>query len=368
MDAVRHLMLLVRKELADLRHQRIFLGVGAVAPFLLFMVFYLIWSADITTPIEVVNLAGGRGEAFIEAMLAVRTPSGTPYLRVERRDPAVLRNRPPDKYVAVLELPVDFDVKGVQEHGPVAHYGAVNENTVKNYANRLHEAQSQYLTQNLLGFRPIRVQEEARYSRDVPTRRGMAVGLMAYAFLLSGGIFGGILVTREFESHTMKVIRISPVNRCLLLLSKGLVAMLLTFVAGAIYVVVAAGWLTGAWPAAAGTFLSTAVALSATGVALGTAVGMVLRSSVPVFLVSLVACLTMWIIGGGFASLRLYSQLQQQVAQFFPLTHGLNLFWYSYFGGRPAPPSENAVGIAAIILASVLILAYTARRILERGQ
>jgi len=45
-----------------------------------------------------------------------------------------------------------------------------------------------------LGFSPTRLDEVDRYPRDTPTRQAMAVGLIAYAFLLSGWIFGGVLI------------------------------------------------------------------------------------------------------------------------------------------------------------------------------
>ncbi len=370
MDGFRRLALLTRKEWADLRHQRTFVIIGALTPFLLFLVFYLIWSADITMPLEVVNKASGKGEAFVRAMQTIRTPDGTPYIEVQSRDTAVLRSRTPSEYVAALEIPSGFERArdGIREYHAIVHYGAVNQNSVKNYINRLHEAESRFLSDNLLGFRPIRLEQIARYPRDIPTRQSMAVSLMAYAFLLSGSIFGGVLITREYEGKTVKLIRVAPVSRVLLFASKGIVALLLTLGAGAVYVVVATGLLTGAWPVAAGTFLSTALTMAVVGVALGMVAGMLLQSSVPIFLVAIVVNLGMWIIGGGFGNLKLYSEAQQYAAQFLPFTHGMKLFWYSYFGGQPAPSLSSITGIAIMLLATPLVLAYTVKRFLERGQ
>lgn len=370
MDGLRRLALLTKKEWADLRHQRTFVVIGTISPFLLFLVFYLIWSADITMPLEVVNKAGKQGEAFVRAMQDIQTPDGTPYIEVQSRDAAVLRSRTPSEYVAVLEIPAGFEQTRdeIREYRAIAHYGAVNENTVKNYINRLHEAESSFLSNSSPGFRPVRLEQVARYPRDIPTRQSMAVSLMAYAFLLSGTIFGGVLITREYEDKTVNLIRVAPVNRVLLFASKGTVALLLTLCAGAVYVLVATGLLTGAWPAATGTFLATAVAMAVLGVVLGMVAGMLLQSSVPIFLVAVVTNLGMWIIGGGFGNLNLYSEAQQYAAQLLPFTHGMNLFWYSYFGGQPAPSPGSIAGIAIMLLATPLVLAYTVKRFLERGQ
>lgn len=367
MAGVTRLALLIAKELADLRHQRTFVAVGTAAPFILFLVFYLIWATDVTFPMEVVNKAGRRGEAFIDKMEAIRTPYGTPYLHVERRNPTDTESRSPAEYLAVVEIPGNFErtQDGVREYYTIAHYGAVNENTIKNYINRLRMAGTEFWSGDL-GFSPIRLKEAARYPHDIPTRQAMAVGLIAYAFLFSGWIFGGTLITREYEDRTIKLIQVAPANPVLVLASKGSVAMLLTLAAGAVYAVVTY-FLTGAAPTAGAIFLVTALAIATIGVSLGMITGLLLRSSVPVFLVAIVTNLFMWIAGGGFGNLQLYSQAQQYVARILPYTHGMSVFWNSYYGSDPTPPPGSIIGLTTILLVSLLALYYTTTKIFQKG-
>lgn len=363
------LRLLLQKEGADLRHQRTFLAVGILAPFLLYMVFYLIWSSDVTTPMEVVNRAGAAGEAFVRAMRTIAAPDGTPYLRVQPRDASVLGARAPGDYLCVLEIPPDFvpTAGGVRQYRVIAHYGAENENSVKNWINRLRAASVRFLADQDPAFRPIRVRERDRYLRDVPTRQGMAVRLLAYALLLCGSIFGGVVWTREYEENTVKLIRLAPLHPALVLMAKGAIAMLLTIVAGIFFTVMTA-LLTGAAPTATGPFLLVGLGVSLIGVVMGMLGGMSLRKPVPLFLAALVANLGMWVIGGGFGSLRMYPRLQQYAAYLLPYTHGTNLFWYTYFRGQPTPPWGSALALAAILAVAVLALAGVARFVLHKGR
>lgn len=360
MDTMWRLGLLIHKEWADLRHQPVFLAVAAAAPFFLFIVFYLIWSADVTLPIDLVNNAGARGDGLVRAMATAAAPGGTPYLAVRPLGPGALARRPAE-YVAMVEIPADF----VRDREAVIHYGAENENTVKNYINRLHAAQTELL-RDRLGYRPVTVVEQNRYPTDVPARQAMAVGLTAYAFLLSGTIFGGVLAAREFEDQTVRLIRVAPVRRWLVLASKGTVAVGLTLAAGAVYAGLAAGLLAGARPSAWGVFVAAGLGTAVTGVLCGLAAGLLLRRNVPVFLTGLAANLAMWIVGGGFGKLGLYPAWQQAAGRLLPYTHGMELFWYSYFGGRARPPGENAAGLALTAAAALGALVLAARHTLVR--
>jgi ABC-2 type transport system permease protein len=368
MNTLSRLFLLTRKELVDLWQQRVFVVIAALSPFFVFFCFYLIWAFDVTVPIEVVNEAGEQGQAFVQAMEDIQTPSGKPYLAVSQHSPATLGSQTSTGYMVTVEIPPTFGQlqAGTQEYTVIAHYGAIQENSVKNYINRLLEAESRFLVDNYLGFRPIRVQEIRHYAVDPPVRQAMAVGIMAMALLLAGGIFGGVIVAREYEDRTIKLIRVSPANRALLLVSKGMAALLLTFAAGAIFVLVAAGLLTGAWPMDGWLFLATTSTLSIIGVILGMAAGMVLRGSVPVFISALIANLVMWLLGGGFGSLALYGPLHRATVQVFPFTHGMNLFWHSFFGGGSAPVWVSSVGLGLILLVVLLSLFRATNTALER--
>ncbi|MHB9144461.1 MAG: ABC transporter permease [Symbiobacteriia bacterium] len=352
---------MIRKELADLRHQRIFVAIGVLAPFLLFAVFYLIWMADIQEPIEVVNQAGTAGEPFVQAMGEIRMPNGTPYIRVERQDPAAL-TRDPGSYLVTVEIPASFQ----QEPRLIVHYGAEQENSVKNYINRIHQAASQYLA-GRLGFTPIRLLESPRYPTDIVTIQSMAVMLMTYAFLLSACLFGGVLVAREYEDHTVKLIQVAPSSAALVLLAKGTVALLLTLLAGSVYTA-AVYLLTGAAPGHPFLFGGAGLLLAVMGAALGMTVGLLLRRSVPVFLAVLVGNLALWIVSWAAGMMSAFSRLFQTVLGLLPYLHGINLFWQSYFGGKEAFAAAGMQRTLLLLAAALLVLTVAARGTLERGR
>jgi len=367
MDTLKRFAILSRKEWSDLWQQRVFVINAALAPFFIFFCFYLIWSFDVTVPVEVANQGGAAGEAFIRAMQSIQTPFGGRYIAVKPIS-SDLPRRAAGEYMVTVEIPAGFGQERDRQHQYplVVHYGAVQENSVKNYINRLHEAESRFLIEQHLGFTPIRVDEQRRYPSDPPVRQAMAVGIMAMALLLAGGIFGGVILAREYEDKTIKLIRVSPASRLLLLLSKGNAAFWLTLLAAAVYVLAGAGLLAGAWPVDGGLFLVNTLLLACLGVLMGMLLGMALRGSVPVFITILIASLTMWLLGGGFGSLALYSPLHQRIVQILPFTHGMNLFWYSYFGGGSEPVHTSLAWLTGMLAAALLLLGYTTHTIFEK--
>jgi len=154
---MKRLSLLLKKEWSDIGSQKIFVLVTIFSPFLLFFIFFLIWSSDITSPIEVTNSAGAAGEEFIQAMEDIKTPFGTNYIQVIQKDPSILISRSPSDYLIVVETPKDFQqVDGnARKYHVIAHYGAEQQNTIKNFINRLHMAQTEYLIKNNYGFTPV---------------------------------------------------------------------------------------------------------------------------------------------------------------------------------------------------------------------
>lgn len=368
--AVKRLALLTGKEWRDLKAQKIFIIVTAFAPFMLFFIFYLIWAADIRIPIEVTNSAGPSGHKLVMAMQEIKTPSGLPYIQVIEQNPSILGERHPGDYLVLLEIPKDFgrDKNGVKVYEPTAHYGAEQENSVKNSINRLHMAETKFLADNCYGFNPIKLKEINRYAEDIPTRQFMAVGMVAFAFLIAGIIFGGIFIAREYEGNTVKLIRVSSASRLLLFISKGIPAIVLTSGTGAIFTVVAAGILTGAWPKDPVVFILTAVLISATGVILGLLVGLITKNTIPVFLVSIVANLLSWIVGGGFSNTKLYSHWLQTIVKLLPYKYGSDLFWYSYFSNGSPLPVESIMGASVLLLISVILLTTAAQVAFERSK
>lgn len=326
--------------------------------FFIFFCFFLIWTFDITIPVDVSNAAGSPGESFIQTMEKIQTPFGRPYFAVSRHSPGSIDVTQTTSYLVLVEIPPEFIwATGSNSVGAIrVHYGAIQENSTKNYINRLREAETYFYIENGLDNPIIAINEIRHYPVDPPVRQAMGVGIIAMALLLAGGIFGGIIVAREFEEQTMKIVRISPVNRLIFLASKGSLGLLLTLTSGVIYILLAVGLLTEAWPARLDLFLATFFLLGSIGVLLGLIYGLLVKGVIPVFIIALVSSLAMWLLGGGFGSLTLYSALHRSIVQFLPYTHGMNLFYHCYFGDGPVLVKTSLVKLVLILVVALVSL------------
>jgi hypothetical protein len=303
-------------------------------------VMYLLMAVILVHPtfdIYVDRPATEEGRTLVMAMEEVGSPIGLPYINpilVDWDGLAVTRQ---------------VIVVGDQDGAPTAvqHYGLIDSNLVKNFRNRLTAAALRVWNAEL-GSRAITVEEFAWLPRDVPYTVYFGMALLPMTVFLAASIMGAILTAQEFELGTIVEYRLAPVPVALVLGAR-LVRLVLSALLSAGILLVAVGLATGFWPA---SLLQVAlILLPVTIIAgcLGVLAGLLMRRSIPAFLVGLVGSFVGWILGSGFGLAAGFGQMYETISRLTPFTHATELLFSQYYGASIGRP-----------LASVLLLVVTA--------
>ncbi|HSJ57239.1 MAG TPA: hypothetical protein VLC95_08655, partial [Anaerolineae bacterium] len=283
----RRFRLLLRSELRLFRTSIPMHLVALLQPTLL----YVLMSSILVHPtfdVEVVRPTSAAGQTLVTAMERVGSPIGLPYIRpvgVDWQEEAVTRQ------VIVVE-----DRGGVPT--AVQHFGLVDSNLVKNYRNRLTAAALR-LWEDALGARAVVVEQRPWLPRDVPYNVYFGMALLPMTVFIAGSMLGALLAAQEFELGTVVEYRLAPLAPGWVVAARLVRLVLLALISAAI-LLVAVGLVTNAWPAdlvGVGLILLPVALIAGS---LGTLAGLLLRRTIPAFLVALVASFVGWLMGSAF--------------------------------------------------------------------
>jgi ABC-type multidrug transport system permease subunit len=293
------------------------------------------------------------GWDLIAAMRQVGSPIGAPYI-----DPILVDSSQWERQVIVVEERQDT-LTAVQ------YYRLIDSNLVKNFRNRLTAAALVLWNQDL-GERGVRVEEHPWLPRDMPYTLYFGMALLPMTAALAASIVGGILTAQEFEFGTILEYRLSPISPGLILGAR-LARLVLTGLFSVGVLLAAIGLVTGVWPASfwrAGLILLP-VALIAAG--LGIAAGLVLRKSIPAFLIGLVTSFVGWILGSAFGLAASFGGAYEFFSRLTPNTQAVELLFPLFLGGRVGRPAVPALALALMSLAMLggVIVVYQ-RRVLRQ--
>lgn len=354
------ILLIVLKELKSVKANLPFNLITFLSPILFFLVFSVMLTQDITMPV-VIN-PGPHESQLSNHIGDYSNPNNTPYFKLTISKDSLEKTDYVNK-IEIVEEPklIDGKISGKV----VQYFGDVNTNTTKNYRNRLTGAISSYLEKYLNG-KAVTIEEFTQYETDIPWDISFGTSILVMGILLAGFLFGSLSFTQEWESDIYRFLTLSPANPIYLisgkiiagiikgLFSTYLFSLLLFFVEGEI-------------PSQPGLFLLTVTLAYLAALTFGMLIGLLIRSTLTSFLVSLIGSLVFWIMGGGFGSMAVFSTLTQNLSLINPATHVLNLIRYIYFGGFVSINTELIYLLLFSILAlPVLYLTYT-KRIVKGG-
>lgn len=348
---------IIGKELTSIKENVPFNLATVVSPLLFLLAFAVMVSGGITIPVETQPAASE--SAFLRATAEYRAPDGTPYLELEAA-PAegAPDGRSADRYIVEDELAVSEEAAT----GAVVHLvNDANSNMTKNYANRLTGALVDYVDAGR-DSGTIEVVEQTRYEEDIPWDESFAVSTLVFGAMLAGLLFGQLSMTSEWENATAKLLVLSPRPAASVVAGKVAAAFLKALVAGAVLVGVVA-LMYGRAIVNVPWLVASLCLMYATFASLGLALGIVVRSTMTAFLVSLVAALCLWVAGGGFGDLSYFGEAAQAVGAANPATYALDAVRCAYFGGvaDSAPHIVLAVGAAATLTVVCAIYARWTR-------
>jgi hypothetical protein len=326
-------------------------------------VMYLLMATILVHPTFDVNVArstGGRlgelGFELVAALKQVGSPIGLPY---------------------VNPILVDWDggevsrqVIAVEEWGgepaAVQHYGLIDSNLVKNFRNRLTAAALRLWDADLRR-RAVTVEEHAWLPRDVSYNVYFGMALLPMATFLAAAAIGAVLTAQEFELGTVGEYRLAPAPLGLILAGR-LVRLALSALLSAGILLLAVGLLNDAWPVDAWLVGLILLPLSVMAGCLGILAGLLLRKSIPAFLVALVSTFVGWILGSSFGLAAGFGAGYERISRLTPFTHAAELLFPHYYGATVGSPGVSALVLVlmagGLVVLTVLVYRW---RILRQG-
>jgi len=179
-------------------------------------------------------------------------------------------------------------------------------------------------------------------------------------------LFGALSFTQEAENDIFKFLILSPMPPMYILTGKicsGIIKGIISTGIFTIILAVSMGKLPDNW----GVFILGVILAYILILSLGLIIGILASATLPAFFISLVTSLTLWIVGGGFGSMAMFSDFVQKLALVNPATHILNIIRYSYFGGYMQFNYEIGHLIGWIILSLIVLYVIYEKKILKGG-
>ena len=293
--------------------------------------------------------SAGEGRALVAAMEKVSSPIGLPYIN---------------------PILIDWDGEGVsrqviavteQDGSPTAvqHYGLIDSNLVKNFRNRLTAAALR-LWNAELGAGAVTVEEFAWLPRDVPYKVYFGMALLPMTVFMAASIMGAILTAQEFELGTIVEYRLAPVS-IELVLGARLTRLVLSALLSAGILLLAVGLATGFWPGSLLQVVLILLPVTVTAGCLGVLAGLLMRRSIPAFLVGLVGTFAGWVLGSGFGLAAGFGGLYEAISRLTPFTHATELLFSQYYGASIGRPVASVLFLL-VTVAVMLVLTGLAYR------
>jgi ABC-type multidrug transport system permease subunit len=302
-------------------------------------VMYLLMSVILVHPtfdMYVIQPNSPEGGDLVAAMGQVGSPIGVPYINpiAPERNAAESVRRTEEEGAGHRQVIRVETRDGVPT--AVQRYGLIDSNIVKNFRNRLTAAALRVWDEEL-GPRAVSVEEHPWLPRDVPYMVYFGMAMLPMTAFLVASVLGAVLTAQEFEQRTILEYRLAsaPVS---LVLGARLTRLLITAYLAAWILLVAVGFRAGAWPDSLWRVALILLPVSLMAGGIGIVAGLLLRKTIPAFLVGLVGSFVCWLLGSAFGLAAGFSRGYEMVSRLTPNTHAVELLFPSYYGiGIGAP-------------------------------
>jgi ABC-type multidrug transport system permease subunit len=200
----------------------------------------------------------------------------------------------------------------------------------------------------------VTVAEHPWLPRDVPYTVYFGMALLSMAAFLAASILGAFLTAQEFEFRTILEYRLAPVPVALILGTR-LTRLVLSALVSATILLITIGLVTGFWPDSLGLVCSILLPVAAIAACLGIVAGLLLRKSIPAFLVGLVGSFAGWIMGSAFGLAAGFGGAYERVSRLTPFTHATELLFPHYYGASIGTPWISALFLALVCIGMVAL-------------
>ena len=223
----------------------------------------------------------------------------------------------------------------------VQYYSLIDSNLVKNLRNRLTAAGLRLWNEDL-GARAVTVAEYPWLPRDVPYAVYFGMAMLPMAAFVAASMLGAVLTAQEFELGTIVEYRLAPAPMALVLGSR-LTRLVLSALIGSAFMLVAVGVVTGAWPDSPLMVALIMLPVAIVAACLGMAAGLVMRRTIPAFLIALVSSFVGWLLGSAFGLAAGFSTGYERISRLTPFTHATELLFPRYYGISIGTPWMSAL-------------------------
>ncbi|MBN2502410.1 MAG: ABC transporter permease [Anaerolineales bacterium] len=321
---------------------------------------YVLMATIMVTPtfdMRVVDSSAPEQEDLLTAMAEVGSPIGVRYI---------------NPILVDADEPIESQVVSIENYGveltAVQHYGYIDSNVVKNYRNRLTASVLNMWNQNL-GGRAVTIEQYPWMPEEIPYITYFGMALLPTAAFIAAAMIGGYLTAQEFEFETITEYRLSPLGFGWVLAAR-LTRLVLTGLFAASFLMLATGLITGRWPSALWPIYLALLPVTVVAGCLGMLAGLLLRSTLPTFVIALGSGFGCWLLGDGFGLAAGFNRTYEAVSRFTPNAHVVELtFPYYYFGYLVGDPGQS-VGmllLMCVVILTVVTLVYRQRVRAQQG-
>jgi ABC-2 type transport system permease protein len=200
----------------------------------------------------------------------------------------------------------------------------------------------------------VTLEEHDLHPRDIPFLAYVAVSGLALAAFMIAGALGALSVTREIESGTLRMLRLSPARMGEVLFGKWLASSGVSALAMAVVTAIVLFGYGVSPPSLVVAFASLLLCVGLFS-ALGVLLGAVLRRTFAVMPLLFGLAMPLYIDCGSMEPARFDGELLWQVAHLSPLYYAVGLLQWAFHGVRITPETvgANAASLVLLLLAGL---------------
>lgn len=266
---------------------------------------------------------------------------------------------------AVVTIPPNFDVALSQGQPTTVDFQVYNamadvgKNVELSFNRRLLEFYDEVLPRQMR----LDLKINKMLPQDIPRAGYLSVGILVYALMFAGILSTGIMMTREWEYHTLPEILVSPTSRFILIMGKIAAGLLQAVIITAI-VFITAYFLTNL--RIQGSFLLMFVVVVLIGlmfVSFGALIGVAAKRFYLMMPVSGVTAVVLWFLCGGFQDpTAVKGSAFHTISRFLPPTYGFDALHKLASGAS----LEGVAFDVLILLGAAIIFTAVATIVLQR--
>ncbi|MBN1230708.1 MAG: ABC transporter permease [Anaerolineales bacterium] len=316
------------------------------------IMFYLMSTVMVNPTFTMHVLDNGNPELgmFIKEMESVGSPIGLPYI-----DPVLTSEETPVGIEQVISLEGSGEqLKAIQT------FNSIDSNLVKNFRNRLHSTTLRIWNQSL-GSKAVKIREHPLLDRDLPYNFYFGLAVLPLTAMMASSITGALLTALDFESGIILENRLSPQSSLLILVIR-LIRLILTSLIACLLVYFLILWITGIHVERPWDALVILCLCAICGGSIGITAGLLLKRSLPGFVVGLTSSLGLWLLGGAFGLPASFSNTYWAISRLSLNSYSIEILFKDFINLNVGNPAVSWLMLLVFASIFVFILQIFYRR------